>query len=198
MSILVLQSSWWGRESWLLCLICLPGVSWWLSGSSSRCHGVVCSLWLWYFLIILTYYFRCFFNRKYCFIKWHTHLIAISTSGDGDELGVSLWHSETMHSGNFHRKDNFMQHHLACATILVVNLVSHNCQFSRGCQLSSFSLFVWKLMIELYRIYISIFLYFFIVTVIFELKHLDDQSWQFQPHKLASAIWFLMLTVSNI
>ena len=44
MSILVLQLSWWGRESWLLCLICLPGVSWWLSGSSSRCHGVVCSL----------------------------------------------------------------------------------------------------------------------------------------------------------
>ena len=64
-SILVLQSSWWGRESWLLCLICLPGVSWWLSGSSSRCHGVVCSLWLWYFLIILIYYF--------C-----THLIASS------------------------------------------------------------------------------------------------------------------------
>ena len=27
MSILVLQSSWWGRESWLLCLVCLPGVS---------------------------------------------------------------------------------------------------------------------------------------------------------------------------
>ena len=59
MSILVLQSSWWGRESWLLCLICLPGVSWWLSGSSSQCFGVVCSLWLWYFLIILTYYFWC-------------------------------------------------------------------------------------------------------------------------------------------
>ena len=50
----ILQSSLWGRESWLLCLICLPGVSWWLSGSSSRCHWVVCSLWLWYFLIILT------------------------------------------------------------------------------------------------------------------------------------------------
>ena len=31
--------------------------SWWLGGSSWRCHGVVCSLWLWYFLIILTYYF---------------------------------------------------------------------------------------------------------------------------------------------
>ena len=28
MSILVLQSSLWGRESWLLCLIGLPGVSW--------------------------------------------------------------------------------------------------------------------------------------------------------------------------
>ena len=25
-SVLELQSSWWGRESWLLCLICLPGV----------------------------------------------------------------------------------------------------------------------------------------------------------------------------
>ena len=58
MSILVLQLSWLGRMSWLLCLICLPGVSWWLSGSSSRCHGVVCGLWLLYFLIILTYYFR--------------------------------------------------------------------------------------------------------------------------------------------
>ena len=57
MSILVLQSSWWRRESWLLCLICLPGVSWWLSGSSSQCRGVVCSLWLWYFLVILSYYF---------------------------------------------------------------------------------------------------------------------------------------------
>ena len=57
MSILVLQSSWWGRGSWLLCLVCLPGVLWRLGGSSSRCRGVVCSLWLWYFLIILTYYF---------------------------------------------------------------------------------------------------------------------------------------------
>ena len=26
MPILVLQSSLWGRESWLLCLVCLPGV----------------------------------------------------------------------------------------------------------------------------------------------------------------------------
>ena len=63
MSILVLQSSWWGRESWLFCLICPPGVSWWLCGSSSRCRGVVCGLWLWYFLIILTYYFLWYYNR---------------------------------------------------------------------------------------------------------------------------------------
>ena len=53
MSILVLQSSWLGRESWLLCFVCLPGVSWLLCGSSLCCHGFVCSLWLWYFLIIL-------------------------------------------------------------------------------------------------------------------------------------------------
>ena len=57
MSILVLQSYWWGREAWLLCFVCLSGVSWLLCCSSSRCHGYVCSLWLWYFLIILTYYF---------------------------------------------------------------------------------------------------------------------------------------------
>ena len=48
-------SSRWGRESWLLCLVCLPGVLWLLCGSSSRCHGFACSLWLWYFLIILAY-----------------------------------------------------------------------------------------------------------------------------------------------
>ena len=29
-------------------------VSWLLCGSYSWCHGFVCSLWLWYFLIILT------------------------------------------------------------------------------------------------------------------------------------------------
>ena len=72
MSILVLQSSWWGRESWLLCFICLPGVSWWLSGSSSRFHGVVCGLWLWYFLVILTYYFcgvlTSWLSCMWCFI----------------------------------------------------------------------------------------------------------------------------------
>ena len=50
-----MQSSWWGRESWLLCFICLRGVSWLLCDSSSRCHGLVCSLWLWYYLIILSF-----------------------------------------------------------------------------------------------------------------------------------------------
>ena len=39
-SVLVLQSSWWGGGGgWLLYLVCLLGVSWWLGGSSSRCHG---------------------------------------------------------------------------------------------------------------------------------------------------------------
>ena len=58
MSILVLQAFWWGRESGLLYFVCLPCVSWLLCGSSSRCHRFVCSLWLWYFLIILTYFFK--------------------------------------------------------------------------------------------------------------------------------------------
>ena len=47
----------WTTIQALRCLFCLPGVTWWLSGSSSRCHSVVCGLWLWYILIILTYYF---------------------------------------------------------------------------------------------------------------------------------------------
>ena len=41
----------------MLCLVCIPGVSRLLCGSSSRCHGLICSLLVWYFLIILTYYF---------------------------------------------------------------------------------------------------------------------------------------------
>ena len=56
-SILVLQSSRWGRESWLFCFVCLPGVSWLLCGSTSRYYGFVCSLSLCFFLIILNYYF---------------------------------------------------------------------------------------------------------------------------------------------
>ena len=48
---LVLQSSW-----SLLCFNCLPGVLWQSvsCGSSSRCQGLACCVWLWYFLIILT------------------------------------------------------------------------------------------------------------------------------------------------
>ena len=46
----------WKSDSWLFRLVCLPGVSWLFCGSSSRCHGFVWSLWLWYFLTILTYF----------------------------------------------------------------------------------------------------------------------------------------------
>ena len=42
--ILVLQSSGRRREGWLLCLVCFPGVSLLLCGSTSGCHGFVCSL----------------------------------------------------------------------------------------------------------------------------------------------------------
>ena len=56
---LVLQSSWWGRESWLLCFNCLSDVLWLLvfCGFSSRCQGLGCSVWLWYFLMIITCFF---------------------------------------------------------------------------------------------------------------------------------------------
>ena len=47
------------RESWLLCFNCLSYVLLLLMfcGCASRCCELVCSVWLWYFLIILTYLF---------------------------------------------------------------------------------------------------------------------------------------------
>ena len=39
----------------LLTVVCLPGVLWLLCDSSSSCHGFVCSLWLWFFLITLIF-----------------------------------------------------------------------------------------------------------------------------------------------
>ena len=74
-SILVLQSSWWGRESWLLCWVCLLGVSWWLCGWY---HGFVCSLWLWvswsYSLTINIGKLFCF-RMCICFLKlWISYL----------------------------------------------------------------------------------------------------------------------------
>ena len=50
-----------GKRELVALLSCLPCVSWLLCGSSSWCHGFVCSLWLWYFLIILTY---CFYINR--------------------------------------------------------------------------------------------------------------------------------------
>ena len=54
----VLQSSWWGRESQLLYFICLTNVLWLLGfcSNSSRWRGLVCSVCLRYYLIILTYF----------------------------------------------------------------------------------------------------------------------------------------------
>ena len=56
MSILFLQSSWWGRESWLLCLVCLPGVSWWLCGFPRGAMGLsaVCDCGIsWSYVLII-------------------------------------------------------------------------------------------------------------------------------------------------
>ena len=58
MSFLVLQSSWRGRESWLLCFYCILDflILQMSCSSSSRCCGLVYSMWSWYSLIILTYF----------------------------------------------------------------------------------------------------------------------------------------------
>ena len=57
---LILQSSWLEKESWFLFFNCLPDVLWLLvfCGSFSQCRGLVCGVWLWHFLIILTCIFK--------------------------------------------------------------------------------------------------------------------------------------------
>ena len=51
----------WGGGGWLLCFDCLPGMLWLLvfCDSSSRCHGLLCSVWLWYFLLISLTFWYC-------------------------------------------------------------------------------------------------------------------------------------------
>ena len=90
-----------GKRSWLLCLIFLPGVSWWLSGSSSRCHEVVCSLWLWYFLIILTYFFCQFFLSQFVSIYMynvHGEFLVNATPRTGFSAFFETLHVCFLHS----------------------------------------------------------------------------------------------------
>ena len=70
-SFLVLQSSWRGRVSWLLCFNCLPDVLWLLvfCDSSSQWCRLVCSVWLWYFLMI----FACFLLFTFYKVQPDTH-----------------------------------------------------------------------------------------------------------------------------
>ena len=86
-SVLVLKSSWWGRESWMLCFNCLPNVLWLLMfcESSSWCCGLVCSTLLWYFLIILTYFagdpkYLWFHEHSKNWIHFLTHYKLLSAS----------------------------------------------------------------------------------------------------------------------
>ena len=55
---LVLKSSGWGRESWVLYFCCVLNAMFLLSffGPSSRCRGLVCSMYLWHSLVVLTYF----------------------------------------------------------------------------------------------------------------------------------------------
>ena len=58
MSFLVLQSSCLGRGGWLLYFCGLLNVIFLLSffASSSWCHGLVCGVWMWHLLVVLSYY----------------------------------------------------------------------------------------------------------------------------------------------
>ena len=73
-------------ESWLLCLVCLPGVSWLLCGYSSQCHGFVCSLWLWYLLTI--------FGCHTCEQRWLWRVCTFAWSS------LSLRHSSKFSCGD--------------------------------------------------------------------------------------------------
>ena len=54
-SFIILQSSLWGRESWLCYFCCVRNAMSLLS--FSLCHWLVCSMRLWHFRIIITYFF---------------------------------------------------------------------------------------------------------------------------------------------
>ena len=54
-SFIILQSSLWGRESCLCYFCCVLNAMSLLS--FSLCHWLVCSMWLWHFRIIITYFF---------------------------------------------------------------------------------------------------------------------------------------------
>ena len=101
MFILVLQSSWWDRESWLLCLVCPSGVSWLLCGSSSWCHGFVCSLWLWYFLIILTFYLLLLYQLMHVWVLRTGFGLGCATSWSPFMLfwfkAVPVWYASWHH-----------------------------------------------------------------------------------------------------
>ena len=67
-----------GKEELAALLSLSSCVSWLFCCSSSRCHGFVCSLCLWYFLIILTYDIKCAsfafnfscFSNQTCFVEY--------------------------------------------------------------------------------------------------------------------------------
>ena len=53
----LIKENWTKRAGCFSLFVFLVSSSWLLCGSFAPCHGFICSLWLWYFLIILTYYF---------------------------------------------------------------------------------------------------------------------------------------------
>ena len=73
---LVLQPSWRGRESWLLCFYCLTDILLlkMSSGFSSWFSGLVWSFWLLYYLIILTNFLVLWPRCRHSQIRLKTHL----------------------------------------------------------------------------------------------------------------------------
>ena len=97
------------RESWLLCLVCLPGVSWLFCGYSSQCHGFVCSLWLWYSLTIFRVSFmRTAMASAVCTFAWSSLSLLHSSKfscGDsnGDWMPFCASSEESGESAHLHR-----------------------------------------------------------------------------------------------
>ena len=99
------------RESWMLCIVCLPGVSCLFCGYSFQCHGFVCSLWLWYFPIILTYYFWVSFMRTamaFCTFAWSSLSLRPSSKflccgSNGDWMPVCASSEGSGESAHLHR-----------------------------------------------------------------------------------------------
>ena len=121
------------RESWLLCLVCLPGVSWLLCGYSSWCHGFICKLRSYSLSIFGCHSSEQRWLRQVCTFDWsslslrHSSKLSFGAS-NGDWMpicAISKGSGESAHLLRLTLAFITVQHLLCC---LKWRFLCHSCQ----------------------------------------------------------------------